>query len=484
MNGGLTEEEFNTEKEKILNNEKKDIKISFNTALVIIISFTLIICIGGLIWYFNLHKKEISDTENNSETVAQDKKNNTTSESISFTGIKSNYKNYNDVEQEILNYFDDDYLPFYTQDLQKYPNVFKNAKVRTYAIVLKVLKSTDEEFEVLVANWGPNSLGIEAGTKDVDVDSIKSSFEKELLIVSGKQLDKRLIAGSNIDLSGKYVDMENRTIDGKDYVIPRIEAINIGDLSEGYVDKYSYNTIKTVSEYIFGKDIKIAKVSKDDPIYKITLDNQSNSNFKSFDISSLYSSITYDEEDNNLNVNVQKRLYIGADFQHYIVTTCDSNTKHIYIEYFDRSLQKIWSREFDYNSKRIFLSPMDYTSSKMSVVVDNELYLLDLKTGENTIEPLTIGEKVEVVMMDSGIVLIGRDNIDTFVKVDYNGKILSKTNGNTKMEIEYASTQIVNNKLVVLLQGRNDEEGIYRGEKYVVLNNDGTIESETNDIPY
>ena len=94
--GSLTEEEFKIEKEKILNNEVKDIKISFNAILVIIIIVTLIICIGGLIWYFALQQKEIGKTENGSKLIAQEK-NNDTNESMSFTGIKSNYKNYNKI---------------------------------------------------------------------------------------------------------------------------------------------------------------------------------------------------------------------------------------------------------------------------------------------------------------------------------------------------------------------------------------------------
>ena len=473
--GSLTEEEFKIEKEKILNNEVKDIKISFNAVLVIIIIVTLIICIGGLIWYFGLQQKEIGQTENGSKLIAQEK-NNDTNESMSFTGIKSNYKNYNNDQQEILKYFDNDYFSFYTSDLQKFPNVFKDAKVVTNVKVLKVLKSTDEEFEVLALNWGPNPAGIE-----VNISNDDWKYDSEFLIISGKQLSKRLTAGSVATIYGKYIDIVNRGVDGKDYVLPEIDTFNVVDISTENAERFNYDTIKTVSEYIFGKDIKISK-SKNS-VYKITLDNQSNSNFKTFNIDAINSSIEYDKNDNNLDNNIEKKLYVGADFQHYIVTTFDSKTKHIYIDYFDRDFKKMWSREFDYVSNKQTFSPMDYSSSKMAVVIDNELNLLDLKTGENIIEPQIVGEKIKVVMMNDGVVLIGDNNKDTFMKVSYEGKVIFKVNGNTSLNIWYAQTQIVNNKLRVLLEGYNDED-IPRGMKYVALNNDGTIESETEDIMY
>ena len=82
-------------------------------------------------------------------------------------------------------------------------------------------------------------------------------------------------------------------------------------------------------------------------------------------------------------------------------------------------------------------------------------------------------------MMEDGIVLIGDDNKDTIMKIGYDGKIIFRINGELKLEtITDVYTQIVNGKLVVNLYGATKEE-IY-GEQYLVINNDGALETSTN----
>ena len=189
--------------------------------------------------------------------------------------------------------------------------------------------------------------------------------------------------------------------------------------------------------------------------------------------------ICYDWKFNDLSDNVTKKLFVAADFQHYIVTTYDKGLKHVYIEYFDNQYNKVWSREFNYNSTKAYLSPIDYTNEQIACVIDNDLYLIDLETGENVIEPVMVGEKIKVNMMEDGIVLIGDDNKDTIMKIGYDGKIIFRINGELKLEtITDVYTQIVNGKLVVNLYGATKEE-IY-GEQYLVINNDGALETSTN----
>ena len=125
---------------------------------------------------------------------------------------------------------------------------------------------------------------------------------------------------------------------------------------------------------------------------------------------------------------------------------------------------------------------MDYTDKQMAVVVDNDLYLIDLETGEDIIEPVIVGEKVKVNMMDDGIILIGDNTKDTIMKVDYTGKVLFRTNTSYLTTIESASTQIINGKMVVYLTGTMvdpSDGGAYPDAGFVVINSDGTLEVET-----
>ncbi len=482
-NGSITDEEFNKEKEKILDKGKSGNKIIILSIICIV---AVVIAIIGFFVYNNPNKNNINDkSESNEKEIIETSGNiqaNGT-KNISFENINSDDDSLTEIQKDIVSYFDNDYFWFYSSYAQKYPEIFKEAKVVTSAAVVKVLKSTNDEFEVLVADCGKSGYNYYA---DSDIEDIPA---QQLLVISGKQLNERLLTGDIFWLYGRYKDVENKEIDGKTYMVSKIEANNI--IKIGYDDKYisknDYKTIKNVAEYIFGKDIKISEDNNDPLYYKITLDNQSNANFKVFDMYKDNGVILYDEIANNLGDNVKKKLFVSADFQHYIVSTYDKNTKHVYIDYFDRELKKIWSREFDYASTKAFASPMDYSNTQMAIVVDNDLYLIDLATGENVIEPVMVGEKVRVVMMSDGIFLIGDNNKDAIMKVGFDGKTLFKKNAGTTLinKIDSAEIQVTDGKLKLFIHGIvTDEDGydIAPADKYLIINGSGEIEKASEDL--
>ena len=289
-------------------------------------------------------------------------------------------------------------------------------------------------------------------------------------------MQKRLVKGDIIDLKGRYKGTKDYAIDGKTYVLPNLTIINaknvFNELGETNYEDFDYDTIKGIAEYIFGKDIKVLQDEDYDFGYRITLDNQSNANFKEFRLFKTGGDISY--------INEDKHLYISADFNHFIVNTYDENTKHIYIEYFDKDFQKLWSREFNYTSKTSIMNLMDYTTDTMAIIVDNDLYLIDLKNGENIIEPIMVGEKIDLKMMSDGVILIGNNDKDSIMKVDYKGNILYKNNVETSIIANRScKTQVVNGKLIILLSGDSDRGPL---EKYIVLNNDGSIECATEEM--
>ncbi len=487
-NGTITEQEFKIEKEKLINN--KSTKKS-KMIIAIIIVFILIIIGVYCIYYFIINNKEetstvedtdIADTEEGFEQTSANVYTNGT-DNVSFTNMSGDDENLTDIQKEIVNYFDTNYFTSLdTESFQRYPQVFEDAKVHLYFGIKKVLKSTDSEFEALVYS--------ESDLSDYEYDNINISEipSNILFVIKGEQMEERLLENDHAEVYGRYVDVEEYVIDGVTYTLPTINIINI---TQG--NRYNIDTITTVAKSIFGNDIKVTTLGDDEYMematylsrglqssgYRVTLDNQSNANFKSFVMDVDEGLICYDWKINDLSDNVTKKLFVAADFQHYIVTTYDDNLKHVYIEYFDNQYNKLWSREFDYNSTKAYSSPMDYTDTQMACVVDNDLYLIDLETGENIIEPVMVGEKIKVNMMEDGIVLIGNDNKDTIMKIGYDGETIFRTNGELKLEtINWVNTQIVNGKLVIDLYGAN-EDGYY-GEQYLVINNDGTLEISTN----
>ena len=458
--------------------EKKNNKV----VKVIILIVIIIACIGigvGISYFFinKQNENKQGNSESNEDVILNSQVGKLSEKS--FSNMKSNNEELADTQKEILEYYDNDYFEIYsTEALQKYPQVFKDAKLKiTPLVVKKIIKSTDEEYEVLVSS----GYTMEQSTEEIEY------------ALKGTQLDERLIEGECIQVYGKYTDVNTYQVDGKSYTVPTITPINI---VRGDENRFNLDTISTVAKYIFGNDIKVTEPSDDDFLndwedndmqvdyYKVTLDNQSNANFKSFKMYKNTGYIDYNRTENNLSDNVSKTLRVSSDFEHFIVETIDSKLNKYYIDYFDKSYNKLWSREFDCKLTTSSVSTMDYTTEKMAVVVDNDLYLIDLETGENIIEPVIVGTKMKVNMFDDGIVLIGNENKDTIMKVDFNGNILYRVNADTSMSISDVYTQIVNDKLVIRIIGMSNDENIQNIkmlEKYLVLNEDGSIEYSTNE---
>lgn len=476
---GTKKEESDVKTEENKKNVKKPkTKIILIIAVIVILLIAIILCI--------FYQKNISSKQENENTSILGTSNIQANgvSNVSFKNMNADDDNLDDNQKAILDYFDNDYFELYydINNIQKYPQIFNNAKVSTIGGVVKVLKSTEDEFEVLMFDDGS---GYYYGPYPTGEHTLTES-NSGLYILKGEQLNERLIEKDFIQIRGRYVGIETREIDGKTYTIPVINAITVNKYNNSE-STYNADTIRKVAEYIFGKDIKVTK--PDDLNYLVTLDNQSNSNFKAFNMSSLEGLITYNSEYNDLSDSIVKKLFISADFEHYIVTTYDMNLNYAYIEYYDKELNKIWSRQFQYNSKdENNVSPMDYNQNQLAVVIDNDLYLLSLETGENLIEPVLVGKKNKVLMMKDGIFMVGTENKDLIMKVDFQGKILYRIDGDSELTSIYNTRiQIVDGKILLNVMGENanassDDVDSYYIEKYMVITNDGTVEYSTNDM--
>ena len=486
-----------------------------NKTLPIMIAICVVVVIVVAVVFAFKDKLLVGTNADNNMTTAMNEKNNSSNKksgndgkfesssanvfsngtsSTSFANLKADDNSFDKTQKSIIDYFDSNYFSALRIDnLQKYPQVYKESKITTNAEVIKVLKSTDDEFEVLAVQGGGLGASVYDGSSSIVQTgygnmSITEIPENKLMIIKGSQLSKRLMKGDVIKVYARYNNVDNFDIDGKSFILPVLTNINMIQYSENDEKNYRFNidTIRAVAEYVFGKDIKISTpaIGEDynseisytfEPFYKITLDNQSNANFSSFNMYRTNGAIVYNDE----GKHTVKRLFIAADFQHYIVTTYDDSLKYLYIDYFDKDLKKLWSREYQYNSNLNYASPIDYTSSQLAIVIDNDLHLLDLKTGEDIFNPVLVGSKIKLNMMTDGIILIGNDSKDTIMKIGYDGNTIFRTNGNINLShIDYARTQIVNGKMVIDLEG-SDPNTDFDSFQYLVLNSDGSIELST-----
>lgn len=404
--------------------------------------------------------------------------------SISFANMKldNDKLHLTEEQKEVLKYFDNDYFDIQDFDsLQRYPDVYKGAQISFGAYVKKIIKSTDTDYEILVDTFYSGDLGY------FD-DAVKDKLKGDYIVIKGKQTSKRLIEGDAINVYGKYTSVDTYTVDGKSYTVPTVNVYNTSN-----VKRFDLDTIKKVATYIFGPDIKLSNPNKDSMVtwfysYLVTLDNQSNDNFKSF-VFSQESGFVSDLRNFGDDSYGSRLLYIAADLEHYLITVYDNDTKIMNLEYYDKDLKKLWSREFE----DVTDFPMDYTSDEIMLVADNDLYVINTKDGKDKIEPTFVGEKVRVIMADDGAILISKTKKDLVTKVDKKGKIVWSIDAkysilNNSDDAYYDSAnnninglQVINGNYVLSYNGDDGsqkDENEYNfgvGTCYLVFDKDGNI---------
>ena len=347
-----------------------------------------------------------------------------------------------DEQKMVLNYFDEDYLKVWEYDnFQRYPKAFRNVQVYFQCFVLKVLNTSDNDYECLVAFNDHDTFGELVALPDgvnpqrVILPEDFSSIKK-LMVIKGKQNDSRIIQGDALDCYGRYLDVQEYEIDGKTYQLPTISINYYGNTAFYYdvmpLGKYNIDYIKEVGKIFFGGDIKLREPDNEDcqahsysadagvgNFYVVTPDKQINANFESFFFGTDHGFV----EDSKSTEQDQRSFHVAADFEHYIVTIYNKPLKLFYMEYYDRDLNKIWGREFS----NVEASPYDYTTKSVFLAADTDLYIIDIETGEDVITPVLVGQKVKVVAVEDGVILIGRGNKDNVMKTDREGNILWKT---------------------------------------------------------
>lgn len=455
-------------------------------------------------------KETIADTENtgpitnqskpDSETVLPDDATdeekeafeNSTPQNDTDVGLK-NVKIDNadrqltDKQKQVLSYFDDDYLvpPSY-EFLRRYPGVFNGAQIRVWGTVKKVISMDAQNYEIVLwFNVGQAEYGY--------VDS-SSEYDGHYLCLTGKTGDTWLMEGDTLLVYGRYTGVKTIEVDGTTYTIPQINAHReYFDTSAApndiyrYIEKCTAEDIKEIAECIFGDDIEVrvpipgTDVQQDifdlwcetsggkSPYYIVELENQSNAKFTKyfFDASADLAgggTRVQDAKDALNPSGIDRYIEFAADFSHFFLFTYDGNMENLTLEYYDNSLNKVWKREFPETTNAIY----DYTKNNIYLVANNELYIINIETGEDTFAPAYIGEKMAIRKLSDGILLVSKNKSDGVMKISLDGKIIWKTN---LAENTYSvqGIQVVGDNIVVDQYYWNDPEAY--GNHYIVLDN-------------
>lgn len=461
-------------------NKKKKIIVPIIVAIIIIALVAIIILL--------VLKLNNNNTQTDSNAKNENSENKQEIQTMSFKSMDATDTSLTDDQRAIALFFDEDYFFLETyEELVRYADMLKNINISSYCQVNTILSSDDETFEA-VCQWAPNNEALWGGEVELT----------NPIIIKGKKPEKMVMQGDNIALKGKLLGAETRNINGESKYLPVIEIIEMGDDYLWYTD----DTIRQISKLVFGDNIKVRRPTEEetfnmvndyfynyqDHIWLAELENQSNLNFKVFDIwqSDPRGVITYNAlynqgiEKDYLN----KKLYITPDLQKYIVFDMSVADKYVYISVYDRNLNKLWQREISNASELTW----DATNSNLVFVSDNDFYNINIETGEDIFNPVFVGKKADIRIVDNGYILISHESDDSVMFLDTNGNIKNKfditlgTKDQPNQEIYNNYIQKLDNNYVILYNiydiDKYNDYGMYTSQeifssKYVIIDENG-----------
>lgn len=461
-------------------NKKKKIIVPIIVAIIIIALVAIIILL--------VLKLNNNSTQTDSNAKNENSENKQEIQTMSFKSMDATDTSLTDDQRAIALFFDEDYFFLETyEELVRYADMLKNINISSYCQVNTILSSDDETFEA-VCQWAPNNEALWGGEVELT----------NPIIIKGKKPEKMVMQGDNIALKGKLLGAETRNINGESKYLPVIEIIEMGDDYLWYTD----DTIRQISKLVFGDNIKVRRPTEEetfnmvndyfynyqDHIWLVELENQSNLNFKVFDIwqSDPRGVITYNAlynqgiEKDYLN----KKLYITPDLQKYIVFDMSVADKYVYISVYDRNLNKLWQREISNASELTW----DATNSNLVFVSDNDFYNINIETGEDIFNPVFVGKKADIRIVDNGYILVSHESDDSVMFLDTNGNIKNKfditlgTKDQPNQEIYNNYIQKLDNNYVILYNiydiDKYNDYGMYTSQeifssKYVIIDENG-----------
>ena len=456
--------------------------------------------------------ESVSSTENeesSSETPTEDTNASTVDSKTGINSMRVDTEGLTDEQKMLISYCDSNYFSLNNYELlQRYPDAFDNSQVVFTGQVDKILNADDKTYTVLV-------------TMNEYHDNVFISKNK--VVINGHHADNysdvtknyRIIAGDQIKCFGISKSSQTVEVDGETLYVPVFDANQvIVDNGIGDFTRYNLSFIKDLSKTMFPSGIKIREPIQGqdfdingtwDGIHDYSdmfligePDNQSNANFTRYEF---YQSRGY-IRDNKSTADIIRQLKMSLDMKHYILTIYDSTLKTFTIEYYDLSYNKLWSREFE-NASIYQYSTMrdndffDYTDSAIYLDLNNNLYIIDIETGEDKISPVTVGEKTDIRKTANSILLMSDSMTDTVMKTDLDGNILWKLDlplydsetrdfylsQGAAFDIVITAIQFDENSIKVeynfVASKRNEEynytETLWSESKIFVIDNDGNM---------
>lgn len=337
----------------------------------------------------------------------------------SIKPYNTNIKSDNE-KKLLLDFFDTDYFSVKYNSLKTNTKIYKNSQIYFYGFVKEILSENNGITTALVE--------YSAGT---GFDGIHVSSGNYVIINCDDEKAENL-NGNTYWFYGNFTGLENYTISSENLSLPAFNINRIADFVYDYVETplFSENEIQKISQYFFGKESTVRTAENNDfeflgddyydpasEFYYITeISNKTNKGFSKY---ALYSGSGGYLIDCKTDHGTTRYITFSADFEHFYVRTSDTLKNLFTFECYDKYFKKIWSRQFDGD-----LGSMDYTTNHIYLSVGEMLYIIDAKTGNNSVEPKHVGQKIALRKLTDGILLLAEENPDSIMKVDLEGNKL------------------------------------------------------------
>lgn len=366
-----------------------------------------------------------------------------------ITGKNEFNMNFQEQYDDIL----DRYLNYQSIPINNYNGLKVNTKLYKEALisfkfyVKKVLEEHDDKYKIEV----------------VLIDEYINS-EDQILVIEGEYKNGNRLSeeyGVMYKAYGIYKKMENYTIDGISYVLPKIEIDKIVKQGEfGIPAIYTQTEIRNISKKFFnnssvtvaeggptGEDIENGNWY---PYYITTLNTSGNNMFNKFKFYADDGLIAVRPEKDEGNVN--RFISKASDGKGYIMTTYTSN--YLEVQLYDENFKQIWSREFE----KVERYTWDNNNYRIALVINNDLYYINEKNGKNIVDPFIVGQGLGVKVLANGdTIYITAQTKDFIMYINSKGKVVWR---NDSKEIPaYVESILVGNDNIYVSYDLGYEDG-------------------------
>ena len=335
--------------------------------------------------------------------------------------------------------------------------------------IVKILDQNEESFEVIVSIGASKMNGFSYSWEEL---------QENWVLLKGYTGEQWFMEGDEIFFRGRYIENKNISVDGTSAMLPVINGYKYSiptysDVEDPVGNQFTYDEIKEIAAAIFGDAITVRESTPDEissvfiqipefmsTVYTVVLDNQSNAKFEKYMFDAAGGYITDLSDGYNWQYStVRRTIEFAPDFNHFLLWSMDDSLEILTVEYFDKELNQIWKREFNGTTNAVY----DYTMDNMYIVANNTLNIISMATGEDSFEPVYVGNKLGIRKVSDGILLFSESKSDAIMKTGNDGQI--EWTANLSEDItSVPEFQIIDNSGVMSVWCSSDE---YFGAKYI-----------------